>query len=124
MWILLGPEDTIQPGDQVAEGDLGHAFDWFPVSDADTWNPVGGLVGERIVRRQVTGWQAVKHAIETEVLGTDLGCETTDEFWDCECEKDYIHSHAELDICPRCAALKDDQPDSRKAEVILKIIDE
>lgn len=37
-------------------------------------------------------------------------------FWDCECEKNYIHpkTHA---MCPYCGAWAKDQPDSRVEEV-------
>ena len=41
---------------------------------------------------------------------------TTPEYWDCECDKDYIHHAHEL-FCQRCGAFKDDQPDARVDEV-------
>lgn len=43
--------------------------------------------------------------------------ELTDEYWDCECEKDYIHLHSE-ESCPVCKALQEDQPNSRVSEVL------
>jgi len=41
----------------------------------------------------------------------------TDEYWDCECEKDYIHLRLQ-ESCPVCKAESEDQPDSRVQEVI------
>lgn len=41
---------------------------------------------------------------------------TTDKYWDCECEKDYIHPKSQ-DICSRCGVNKDEMPDSRVDEV-------
>ena len=43
--------------------------------------------------------------------------ELTDEYWDCECEKDYIHLRLQ-DSCPVCKAESEDQPASRVPEVI------
>jgi len=38
------------------------------------------------------------------------------DFWDCECEKDYIHSRKTLH-CSRCGTTEEEQPDSRVNEV-------
>lgn len=43
---------------------------------------------------------------------------TTTEYWDCECERDYIHSRAS-DICVNCGARRFESPDSRVSEVEL-----
>ena len=42
----------------------------------------------------------------------------TADYWDCECEKDYIHPKTQ-DSCARCgmAEIKDCMPDSHVAEV-------
>ena len=37
-------------------------------------------------------------------------------YWDCECEYDYIHPKSE-NFCPDCGTCSDDQPDSREIEV-------
>jgi len=42
---------------------------------------------------------------------------TTELYWDCECETNYIHS-AEEDYCPICDCFKDEQPDSRIDEIL------
>ena len=42
---------------------------------------------------------------------------TTEKYWDCECEHDYIHPKNELN-CPICHTLKNEQPDSHINEVI------
>jgi len=41
----------------------------------------------------------------------------TPEWWDCECDKDYIHPKKQH-RCPKCKAHADDQPDSRLSEVL------
>jgi len=38
-------------------------------------------------------------------------------YWDCECESDYIHPNTDKK-CNRCGALREEQPESRKDEVI------
>lgn len=43
--------------------------------------------------------------------------ELTDEYWDCECEKDFIHSRVD-DFCIFCKVEREDQPDSRVSEVL------
>lgn len=43
--------------------------------------------------------------------------ELTDKYWDCECEKNYIHLRSQ-EFCPLCKAESEDQPDSRVPEVI------
>ena len=40
----------------------------------------------------------------------------TDEYWDCECELDFIHHRSQL-FCPICQCEQDDQPNSRLNEV-------
>ena len=42
---------------------------------------------------------------------------TVIEFWDCECESDYIHK-SRVKYCKRCQCHKDDQPNSHLDEVI------
>jgi len=42
--------------------------------------------------------------------------ETTEKFWDCECDIDFIHPKIEIN-CSKCGAIADDQPDSRVMEV-------
>ena len=37
-------------------------------------------------------------------------------YWDCECEDNYIHSNDE-DTCNKCNAEKEEQPNSRQCEV-------
>ncbi len=43
--------------------------------------------------------------------------ELTTEYWDCECEKNYIHLRSE-ESCPVCQALQEDQPNSHVSEVL------
>jgi hypothetical protein len=42
---------------------------------------------------------------------------TTQYFWDCECEKDYIRHKTEKN-CPLCGAIREEQPDSIVKEVL------
>jgi hypothetical protein len=42
---------------------------------------------------------------------------TTDQYWDCECEHNFIHPK-ECPICFKCGAIKEEQPDSRVNEVL------
>jgi hypothetical protein len=41
---------------------------------------------------------------------------TTSDYWDCECEQDYIYPKSEQ-TCSRCQAIQYEQPDSRVNEV-------
>ena len=41
----------------------------------------------------------------------------TDEYWDCECQKDYIHFRSRK-FCPVCKKMREDQPNSRVSEVL------
>lgn len=46
---------------------------------------------------------------------------TTEQFWDCECEVNYIHPKSVL-VCPRCKAQRDERPDSRMNEVFSQMM--
>ena len=43
-------------------------------------------------------------------------CETTEDYWDCECEGFYLHSK-DQDACPKCGSRHQDSPDSRVVEL-------
>lgn len=42
---------------------------------------------------------------------------TTEKYWDCECEKNFIHPKIQTE-CPICGAVAEEQPDSRVNEVL------
>ena len=42
---------------------------------------------------------------------------TNSNYWDCECESNYIHKKAETNHCVKCDTHEDDQPDSRQEEI-------
>ena len=42
---------------------------------------------------------------------------TTPEYWDCECEHNFIQP-AHIDQCPRCWARREECPDSHTQEVL------
>ena len=53
----------------------------------------------------------------------DKSFSTTDLWWDCECEADYIHSKSTTTTCPDCGTSAEDQPDSRVDEVLAEYPD-
>lgn len=48
-------------------------------------------------------------------------CETTFEFWECECEDMFLHTHDEAE-CPHCRSVKDESPDARLYDVIQNLL--
>jgi len=48
---------------------------------------------------------------------------TTDVFWDCDCDDDYIHDRGQTE-CEKCGANRDFAPDSIIDEVILMLLKE
>ena|SRR5271157_1155882 len=42
--------------------------------------------------------------------------ETTEKYWDCECDRNYIHPKTE-EVCLLCGAHREEQPDSHTNEV-------
>lgn len=62
--------------------------------------------------------------MDVEVHSISIPVETNDGYWDCECEKNYIHlkrtSPAIMigcGACPICEAVETEQPDSRDNEI-------
>jgi len=45
------------------------------------------------------------------------GILTTNKYWDCECNKNFIHPKSQK-MCYECGAHVEDQPDSRISEVL------
>lgn len=45
---------------------------------------------------------------------------TIESYWDCNCEKDYIHDKSLEKECTICGAKEEEQPDSHTEEVIAK----
>mgnify|MGYP001182726444 CR=1 FL=1 len=43
--------------------------------------------------------------------------QTHQEYWDCECEQNYIHSKYHKTSCDVCDTNMEDQPDSMRSEV-------
>ena len=39
------------------------------------------------------------------------------DYWDCECESNYIHKKTETKHCVKCDTYEDEQPDSRQEEI-------
>ena len=54
--------------------------------------------------------------IEPHNIGREDAFYTTILFWDCECERDYIHPCTEQ-VCPVCKAEHKDSPDARVDEL-------
>lgn len=42
---------------------------------------------------------------------------TDTRYWDCECDKDYIHKRADVQYCCICKCYEHDMPDSRINEI-------
>lgn len=42
---------------------------------------------------------------------------TTDKYWDCECDEDYIHAKSDTLMCVKCGAVAWESSDSMKSEV-------
>ncbi len=42
---------------------------------------------------------------------------TNENYWDCDCDENYIHEKAEEKYCPKCDTFHFDQPDSREDEI-------
>ncbi|PJZ28787.1 hypothetical protein CH370_20800 [Leptospira kmetyi] len=40
------------------------------------------------------------------------------DFWDCECEDDFIHLKSALQECPKCGSVEEEQPNSISSEVL------
>lgn len=45
-------------------------------------------------------------------------CATSDDYWDCECETNYIRPMTQK-VCPKCGAEEEDCPASRVDELYL-----
>jgi hypothetical protein len=74
MWILLTEKDTVQPGDEyyeVNERDSLFASDfgeWVPMPDGKHCGITPPPISDDfLVRRKLTGWDAVEHVIDTEI---------------------------------------------------------
>jgi hypothetical protein len=48
---------------------------------------------------------------------TGIYVDFTSDYWDCECERRYIHPSTD-EICPTCKAERTNQPDSKICEVV------
>jgi len=46
------------------------------------------------------------------------GVITDPNYWDCECDVDYIHHISEVEPCEKCGADPDEQPNSRVNEIV------
>lgn len=45
--------------------------------------------------------------------------ETNPNYWDCECDVNFIHSKSDTLVCHKCGTTDEDCPDSIVAEIIL-----
>lgn len=128
MHILLREGDVIRGADDFLDP-TGRR--WLPVPEEWSYKyrevrqagqPAGGV---HTYRRKLTGWEAVKHALETEVLGNDKeGRETTSWAWGCgKCETGAVRQDRDWQ-CPECGAFNTEDIPARKVEVILKIMEE
>ena len=62
---------------------------------------------------------------ELEPTNTDDGFFFTDTlYWDCSCEKNYIHLKSNGNFCPHCGVFAEEQSDARVHEIMGKYISE
>jgi len=47
-----------------------------------------------------------------------MATDTTELYWDCECNTRFIHSKAVTMECTRCGTVEADQPDSHRTEAV------
>ena len=56
------------------------------------------------------------------ITSDSLTFQTSNEYWDCECNYNYIHKKTDRTICAHCGTIEEDQPDSRMGEVITMLV--
>lgn len=89
------------------------------------WTNLAGKLGlsAPLVRQASAAEQKVQRLSDGLQKHSDLersnpaSFQTTPEFWDCECESNYIHPAAE-GACKACGSHRDESPDARVDEVI------
>jgi hypothetical protein len=70
-----------------------------------------------IAQNSKNGEELRLHSLVLRVDGLDQTLLTTPDYWDCECDENYIHFH-QAERCPRCGAERDSQPDARVFELL------
>ena len=58
----------------------------------------------------------VKAITKIKISGDDI--RTVDDFWDCQCSKDYTHNKQDTPVCHSCDFGHEECPDSRASEVL------
>ena len=53
----------------------------------------------------------------TQAENQRLGEVTHDDYWDCECDENYIHAKKKGNFCPDCNTHEGEMPDSRVIEI-------
>jgi hypothetical protein len=97
-------------------------------SSAATW--ANNLIGQRWLERSVGESLTHPHQVRDKTDSIKVVSNktsglienrelTTPDYWDCECQHNYIHPR-DQEICSICGAIRTDQPDSRLAEVYPK----
>lgn len=59
--------------------------------------------------------QKIRREYTTEEVG-DI--ELVNEFWECECDENYIHLKENELVCPICEGIENENPDARIEDVI------
>ena len=116
MHILIAGDEPLREGDE----ELVCGLSWRRLAGFRLLRRPGNPV-----RRKLTGWEAVKYALKSEVLGNDReGCETTSWAWSCDkCGTGAVRADKDW-ACPGCGEFVTEYIPARKAEVILSIIEE
>ena len=82
----------------------------------------------KLMERMADTMERVENILSTslklEPLKAKSSCqvETDPDWWDCNCEKYFVHPKYERS-CSRCGAKRDEQPDSRVKEIPLVLLE-
>ena len=84
----------------------------------DEWE-IQGMVNALNNLRQTFGLDPIRHNLNCEIKDNALAPTLDEQYWDCECERHYIHLKKNRTECPVCGASEENQPDSRITEIAL-----
>lgn len=87
-----------------------------PTPEADQ---IRGQVNALNDLRETVGLDPIRHNLNGEIEDNALAPTLDEQYWDCECERHYIHLKKNRTECPVCGASEENQPDSRITEIAL-----
>jgi len=111
---------TFELGDGKIPSLFGQTIDFLHTQrphNSNSFVPVQCLKCDRIYSDVDVCPQCGNDDKEQTVFLTDYDPYTDPRYWDCECEKDYMHPKS-LTSCSKCRAQSKDQPDSIVSELL------